>query len=159
MESASGSIYVSTVGRVLKWARSQSLWYISTGTGCCADEVLSTLGCRYDLERFGCLPQTEPRHADLLIICGMISYKSAAYLREVYDTMLDPKYVLAVGACAACGGPFAPEFSYSVVPGADRLVPVDVYVPGCPPRPEAIMNGLISLQERINGRTRDQLKN
>ena len=146
-----GSFYLSTVGRLLKWARSRSLWYVSTGTGCCADEVLSSLGCRYDLERFGCLPQVDARQADLLIVCGMVSYKAAPYLKNVYDAMLNPKYVLAVGACANCGGPFSPEFSYSVVPGVDQVIPVDVYVPGCPPRPEAIMNGLIALQEKISG--------
>jgi NADH-quinone oxidoreductase subunit B len=97
------------------------------------------------------VPQADPRQADLLIVCGMVSYKSAPHLRALYDAMLPPRYVLAVGACASSGGPYAPEFSYSVVPGVDRLVPVDVYVPGCPPRPEAIMNGLITLQEKIRG--------
>ncbi len=146
-----GSFYLSTVGRLLKWASSRSLWYLSTGGGCCADEVLSAMGCRYDLERFGCLPQVDPRQADLLIVCGMVSYKVAPHLKSLYDAMLAPKYVLAVGACANCGGAFSPEFSYSVVPGVDRVIPVDVYVPGCPPRPEAIMNGLIALQEKICG--------
>jgi NADH-quinone oxidoreductase subunit B len=84
----------------------------------------------------------------------LVSYRAARHLREIYDSMLEPKYVMAVGSCASCGGPFAPEFSYAVVPGADRILPVDVYVPGCPPRPEAIMNGLITLQERICGRER-----
>ncbi len=152
-----GSFYTSTVGKFLNWARSQSLWYISTGPGCCADEVLESLGCRYDLERFGCLPQVDPSHADLLIVSGMVSYKSMPHLRAVYEAMLEPRYVLAVGACAACGGPFSPEFSYSTVPGVDRMIPVDVYVPGCPPRPEAIMNGLIALQEKIRGNPRADL--
>ena len=126
MMSGGGSFYLSTVGKVLKWARSQSLWYMSTGTGCCADEVLNSMGCRYDMERFGCLPQVDARQADLLIICGMVSYKAAPHLKALYDQMLSPKYVLAIGSCASCGGPFGPEYSYSVVPGADRLVPVDV---------------------------------
>ena len=151
MTVAKSSFYVSTVGKLLKWARAESLWYISTGSGCCADEVLNTLGCRYDLERFGCLPQVDPRQADLLVVSGIVSYKAAAQLREVYDSMLSPKYVLAVGACANCGGLFAPESSYSVIPGVERILPVDVFVPGCPPRPEAIMNGLIALQEKIRG--------
>ena len=146
-----GSFYLSTVGRLLKWAQSRSLWYVSTGSGCCADEVLNTIGSRYDLERFGCVQQVDPRQADLLIVSGMVSYKAAPHLKHLYDTMLNPKYVLAIGACASCGGPFNPEFSYSVVPGVDQVIPVDVYVPGCPPRPEAIMNGLIALQERISG--------
>ena len=146
------SFYLSTVGKVLQWARSRSLWYITTGSGCCADEVLDTMGCRYDMERFGCLPQVDPRQADLLIVSGMVSYKTAPHLKQLYDAMLTPKYVLAVGACANCGGAFSPQYSYSVVPGVDKVVPVDVYVPGCPPRPEAIMNGLIALQEKICGK-------
>ncbi|MCM2278022.1 MAG: NADH-quinone oxidoreductase subunit NuoB [Oligoflexia bacterium] len=154
----SGSFYVSTVGRVLKWARANSLWYTSTGAGCCADEVLNASGNRYDLERFGCVPQVDAKQADLLIITGMISYKAAPHLKAVYDSMPSPKYVIAVGACANCGGMFAPEFSYSAVPGADRIIPVDVYVPGCPPRPESIMNGLIALQEKINGTGRNHHK-
>ena len=149
MEAKSSSFYVSTVGRALEWARSESLWYISTGTGCCADEVLNTMGCRYDLERLGCLPQVDPRQADLLIVSGLVTYKAATHLRSVYEAMLGPKYVLAVGSCANCGGPYSYEQSYSAVSGVDRILPVDVYVPGCPPRPEAIMNGLIRLQEKI----------
>ncbi len=117
------------------------------------------MGCRYDLERFGCLPQVDPRQADLLIICGMVSYKIAPYLKELYDEMLAPKYVLAVGACANCGGPFSAESSYSVVPGVNQVIPVDVFVPGCPPRPEAIMNGLIALQEKISGQESHRLEN
>ncbi len=152
------SFYLSTLGRLLKWSRSRSLWYVSTGTGCCADEVLDSMGCRYDLERFGCLPQVDPRQADLLIVCGMVSYKAAAHLKSLYDSMLTPKYVLAVGACANCGGPFSPEYSYSVVPGVDQVIPVDVYVPGCPPRPEAIMNGLIALQEKISGQESSRIE-
>ncbi len=153
----SGSFYLATVGRFLKWAQTQSFWYISTGTGCCADEVLNTVGCQYDLERFGCLPQAEPHQADLLILSGMISHKAAPHVKALYDAMLSPKYVLAIGSCANCGGLYSPEYSYSVVPGADRIVPVDVYVPGCPPRPEAIMNGLLALQGKINGRRRVSL--
>lgn len=147
----SGSFYLSTVGQLLKWSRSRSLWYLSTGTSCCADEVLDAFGCRYDLERFGCIPQVDPRQADLLIVTGMVSKKIAPHLRRLYDEMLVPKYVIAVGACANCGGLFSSEYSYSVVSGVDKIVPVDVFVPGCPPRPEAIMNGLIALQEKICG--------
>lgn len=148
------SFYTSTVGKVLKWARANSLWYLNIRSGCCADEVLNTFGSRYDIERFGCVPEVDPRHADLLIVSGAVSYKAARELRAIYDAMLAPKHVLAIGACACCGGPFAPEFSYSTVPGADRIIPVDVYVPGCPPRPEAILNGLITLQEKIIGHER-----
>jgi NADH-quinone oxidoreductase subunit B len=117
------------------------------------------MGCRYDLERFGCLPQVDPRQADLLIVCGMVSQKIAPYLKQLYEEMLPPKYVLAVGACANCGGPFSGESSYSVISGVDQVLPVDVLVPGCPPRPEAIMNGLIALQEKISGQESNYLKN
>jgi NADH-quinone oxidoreductase subunit B len=120
---------------------------------------MNSVGCRYDLERFGALPQVDPRQADLLIVTGMVSYKAATHLRQVYDRMLAPKYVLAIGACSTCGGPFATEFSYSAVGGVDRILPVDVYVPGCPPRPESIMNGLIALQEKIRGTDRAHLSN
>ena len=153
-----GSFYLSTIGRAMKWAQSRSLWYISTGNGCCADEVLNTMGSRYDLERFGAVPQVDPCQADLLIVCGMVSKKAAPHLKQLYDSMLEPRYVLAIGACANCGGPFAPEFSYSVEAGANQVVPVDVYVPGCPPRPEAIMNGLIALQEKISGQEPNRIE-
>ena len=145
------SLYLSTVGKAMRWAQANSLWFTSTGSGCCADELLSTIGCRYDLERFGCVGQSEPSQCDLLIVSGMVSQKAAPYLRELYESMLQPRFVLALGSCASCGGPFAPEYSYAVLPGVDQVVPVDVYVPGCPPRPEAIMNGLITLQQRIAG--------
>src|SRR2546430_1573526 len=95
-----GGFLFSTLDRVLSWSRSKSLWFFSTGTGCCADELLETYGCRYDLERFGCVPQVDPRQADLLIVSGAISQKAAPFLRQAYDSMVAPKYVLAVGACA-----------------------------------------------------------
>jgi NADH-quinone oxidoreductase subunit B len=148
----SASFYASTIQHLFRWARSRSLWYLSASGGCCADEVLNAMGCRYDLERFGCIPQVDPRQADLLIVCGVVTRKAAPYLKKLYDEMPAPKYVLALGACASCGGPFSPEFSYSVLAGAEQLFPVDVYVPGCPPRPEAIMNGLMALQEKICGK-------
>ena len=144
-------IYTSTIGKILSWSRANSLSYISTGSGCCADEVLNSAGCRYDLERFGCVPQVDPAHADLLIINGFVSEKAEPYLRALYDAMKNPKYVLAVGACASGGGLFAPERSYAVRKIPLNIVPVDVFVPGCPPRPEAIMDGLIELQEKIRG--------
>src|SRR3954471_16488323 len=149
--------YLSTIGKALKWATSESLWYSATGGGCCADELLNTMGARYDLERFGCVQQADPKQSDLLIVSGMVSYKAAPYLKAIYDEMLSPKYVLSLGSCANCGGPFSPDISYSVVPGVDQVLPVDVYVAGCPPRPEAIMNGLIALQEKISGKRRAEL--
>lgn len=151
MKAKVSGFALSSVERVMSWARSRSLWYISTGSGCCADEVLNAAGCRYDIERFGCLPQVDPRQADLLIVNGIVSYKAAPHLLALYDQMLSPKYVMAIGACACSGGAFGPESSYAAMAGVDRLIPVDVYVPGCPPRPEAIMDGLINLQRKIHG--------
>jgi NADH-quinone oxidoreductase B subunit len=145
----STSFCLSTLGNALSWARSNSLWHLSTGSGCCADEVLNTLGARYDIERFGSIAQIDPRQSDLLIVNGSVSLKAAPYLRELYDAMLEPKYVMAIGSCASGGGLFGPKYSYATTAGAKEVLPVDVYVPGCPPRPEAIMNGLISLQEKI----------
>lgn len=155
MSKTTGSFYLTQLTKVLNWASSRSLWYSSITGGCCVDEVLSSLGARYDLERFGCVQQIDPGQADLLIVAGAVTYRSAPHLREIYESMGQPRYVIAVGSCANCGGTFAPEYSYSVIPGVDRVIPVDVYVPGCPPRPEAIMNGIIALQERITSGSRD----
>ena len=143
--------FLSTVDRLLSWARANSLWYRRTGISCCADEFFSTIGCRYDLERFGCQGASEPSQADLLVVSGAVTQKAAPELRKIYDQMLGPKYVMALGSCAAKGGAFGSHDSYSVVQGLAEILPVDVYVGGCPPRPEAIMNGLITLQEKIVG--------
>jgi NADH-quinone oxidoreductase subunit B len=148
------SFYLSTIGKVMNWARAQSLWYTHTGSSCCADEVLNSMGCRYDLERFGAVEQQDAQQADLLIISGVVTDKLAPHLKALYESMRSPKYVLAVGTCANSGGLFSPQHSYCVKAGASSVVPVDVYVPGCPPRPEAIMDGLIALQERIRGKER-----
>lgn len=147
------------INQLKNWAQAHSLWYITATSGCCADEVIQTVGARYDLERFGCLPQPDPRQADLLIVNGVVTKKSAPELKRLYDSMLEPKYVLAIGACANCGGLFSPDASYSTLAGVDEIIPVDVYVPGCPPRPEAIMNGLIALQEKISETGRIRKKN
>ncbi len=126
------------------WARSHSLGFYSVLGGCCADELFQTVGCRYDLERLGCFQKFDPGQADLLIVNGGITEKAAPYLKRVYDSLLQPKYVMALGACACSGGVFGAQ-------GVGRLFPVDLFVAGCPPRPEAIMNGLIMLQGKIRG--------
>lgn len=144
----------STFGQLLSWARGRSLWFYSTGAGCCADEVLSTLGCKYDLERFGCVPQVDPRQADLLIVNGFINLKATEELKKIYQLMVSPKYVLAIGACACGGGAFHFNQSYMASARVQDIIPVDVFVPGCPPRPEAVMNGLLALQEKISGKPR-----
>ncbi len=141
--------FISKLTDAVRWARAGSLWYYAVQSGCCADEVLEALGSRYDLERFGCLPQSDPTQSDLLIVSGVVTRKAAPYIIDVYDRMPEPKYVIAIGSCANCGGIFSEDRSYTGLSGAGRILPVDVYVPGCPPRPEAIMNGLITLQEKI----------
>jgi NADH-quinone oxidoreductase subunit B len=138
----------TTFSRAQQWAQSKSFWYFSIRSGCCADEVLDAKGCRYDLERFGCIERTEPNQADLLIISGLITEKMAPFVLDIYSKMLTPKYVLAIGACACSGGLFSKK-------GLDEFIPVDVHVPGCPPRPEAIMHGLITLQEKVSGKKRN----
>lgn len=134
---------------VVTWAQASSLWYYTISGGCCANEMLSLQGCRYDLERFGCLPQSHPEQADLLIVSTAVTERMAEVVREVYARMPHPRYVMAVGACANSGGAFDTNVTYAGAQPLDKIVPVDVYVPGCPPRPEAIMNGLIRLQEKI----------
>lgn len=146
------TVHLSTLEKVGGFCQSQSLWYFHIPGGCCADELLNTFGCRYDLERFGCRPVLNPQHADLLLISGGISQKAAPYLQTLYHEMPSPKYVVAIGACAITGGLFAPQQGGSSLPGLDSLIPIDVYIPGCPPRPEAIMNGLIALQEKVKQR-------
>ncbi len=139
----------NTLSKGGKWAMASSLWYYPVATGCCADELLNTEGCRYDLERFGCVPQVSVEQADLLIVSGVVTRKLAPYLRELYDRMASPKHVLAVGACAASGGAFGRDLSYSTLLGVDTIMPVDIFVAGCPPRPEALMNGVLELQKKI----------
>ncbi len=144
------SAFVSAkINDVVTWAQASSLWYYTVAGGCCANEMLSLQGCRYDLERFGCLPQAHPEQADLLIVSTAVTERMAEVIRDVYARMPIPKYVMSVGACANSGGAFDTAVSYAGVRPLDQVIPVDVFVPGCPPRPEAIMNGLIRLQEKI----------
>jgi NADH-quinone oxidoreductase subunit B len=133
--------------KLIDWGRENSVWPASFGLACCAIEMMSTGGSKFDISRFGSeLFRASPRQADLMIVSGRVSQKMAPVLREVYDQMPDPKWVIAMGDCAACGGIFN---NYAIIQGVDRIVPVDMYVPGCPPRPEALLDGIIKLQERI----------
>jgi NADH-quinone oxidoreductase subunit B len=133
--------------KLADWSRKSSLWPMTFGLACCAIEMMATSASRYDLARFGSeLFRASPRQSDLMIVSGRVSQKMAPVLRQLYDQMPEPKWVIAMGDCASCGGVFN---NYAILQGVDRVVPVDVYVPGCPPRPEALIDGIIKLQERI----------
>jgi NADH-quinone oxidoreductase subunit B len=138
---------VTRVEDVLNWARKNSAWYLLFGTACCAIELMQTGGPRTDLERFGMTPRASPRQADLIIVAGTVTYKMATRIKTLYDQMPEPKYVISMGSCSNCGGLF--QLAYSVLKGIDQVIPVDVYVPGCPPRPEALLEGIMKVQERM----------
>jgi NADH-quinone oxidoreductase subunit B len=140
-------LLLTTVERGINWARSNSIWPATFGLACCAIEMMAAGASRFDLARFGAeVFRASPRQADLMIVAGRVSVKMAPVLRQVYDQMPEPKWVIAMGACASCAGVFN---NYAIVPGVDRIVPVDVYVPGCPPRPEMLIEGIMLLQKKI----------
>jgi NADH-quinone oxidoreductase subunit B len=140
-------ILLTTVDAVTGWARKNSIWPLGFGLACCAIEMMSTFASRFDLSRFGMeVMRASPRQADLMIVAGRVSVKMAPVLRRLYDQMPNPKWVISMGACASCGGVFN---NYALVQGVDRVVPVDVYVPGCPPRPEQLIDGIRILMDKI----------
>lgn len=138
----------TSLDMVINWARTSSLWPVSFGLACCAIEMMHASAARYDLDRYGTFYRPTPRQSDVMIVAGTLCNKMAPALRTVYDQMADPKWVIAMGSCANGGGYF--HDSYSVVRGVDRIVPVDIYVPGCPPTAEALLYAFIQLKERIN---------
>mgnify|MGYP001614081881 CR=1 FL=1 len=138
---------LTTVTKVVNWARSNSLWPMTFGLACCAVEMMHAGASRYDLDRFGIMFRPSPRQSDVMIIAGTLTNKMAPALRKVYDQMPNPKWVISMGSCANCGVYY--YYSYSVVRGCSTIIPVDIFVPGCPPNPEALLFGIIQLQNKI----------
>jgi NADH dehydrogenase (ubiquinone) Fe-S protein 7 len=145
---------ISKVDALINWARKGSMWPMTFGLACCAVEMMHTAASRYDLDRFGIVFRASPRQSDVMIVAGTLTNKMAPALRKVYDQMPEPRYVVSMGSCANGGGYY--HYSYAVVRGCDRIVPVDIYVPGCPPTAEALLYGLLQLQKKI-GRERHLL--
>ena len=140
-------IVTASLEQLVNWSRSSAMWPLLFGLACCAIEMMGAQGANYDLSRFGMeINRASPRQADLMIVAGRVSRKMAPVVRRLYDQMADPKWVIAMGDCAACGGVFN---NYAIVQGVDEIVPVDVYVAGCPPRPEALIDGIIHLHEKV----------
>lgn len=151
LEQKLGSLGIVTLRleEAVNWARSNAIWPMLFGLACCAIEMMSTQASDFDLSRFGMeLMRASPRQSDLMIVAGRVSHKMAPVVRRLYDQMPDPKWVIAMGDCASCAGVFN---NYAIVQGVDEVVPVDIYVAGCPPRPEALIHGIIQLQEKIKG--------
>ena len=141
------NIVVGSLDKFLSWSRSTSPWFFQFGLACCAIEMMATAAARHDLERIGMMPRSSPRQADVMIVAGTVTMKMALRVKKLYEQMANPKYVISMGSCANGGGYY--HYSYSVVRGCDRIVPVDVYVPGCPPTAEALLYGILQLQRKI----------
>ncbi len=151
-KTGQGGVIVTKFDDLINWARLSSMWPLGFGLACCAIEFMSTAGTPYDLDRLGVFPRASPRQSDVMIVMGTVTFKMADRLRRLYEQMAEPKYVISMGSCSNCGGPYW-QHGYHVVKGVDRIIPVDVYVPGCPPRPEALIGGLLKLQEKIRQET------
>ena len=161
-KKSGGNILLTTVDGLINWGRKNSIWPLTFATSCCGIEMMAAGAARHDFARFGIeVYRASPRQADVIVVAGTIVHKMAPVLKRLYDQMADPKYVIAMGACAISGGPFFAN-SYSVVRGVEHVIPVDVYIPGCPPRPEALLYGVMQLQRKIETETimvkRDPIK-
>jgi NADH-quinone oxidoreductase subunit B len=156
-EELQGQVSITTIDKIYNWGRRNSIWPMMFGLACCAIEMIGVAASRYDFSRFGMeVMRASPRQADLMIVSGTVTKKMVPQIVRLYNQMPEPKYVLAMGACASGGGPF--KEGYSVVSGIDKFVPVDVYIPGCPPTPQALLNGLIKLQEKIDKQSISQVR-
>jgi len=147
-EHMEGNIILTSIDKVLNWGRAGSPWALGFGLACCAIEMMATGASHYDLDRHGMFFRPTPRQADIMIVAGTVTLKMASRLRRLYEQMPDPKYVISMGSCSNCGGPYW-KYGYHVLKGVDQIVPVDVYVPGCPPRPEALIQGIMELKKKI----------
>ncbi len=143
-----GTLVATSLDKVLSVSRASSLWYLLFGTACCAIEMMCTGASRFDFDRFGMFFRASPRQADLMFVAGTITYKMAPRVQRLYEQMAEPRYVIAMGGCAVNGGPFYYD-SYAVLKGVDKIIPVDIYLPGCPPRPESLMEACLKLQDKI----------
>lgn len=151
------AVVTTKIDAVINWGREASLWPFVFGTACCAIEFMSTAASRYDISRFGAeVLRFSPRHADLLVVAGTVSYKQAPILKQIYDQMPEPKWVIAVGACASTGGFYD---NYTTLQGIDEIIPVDVYVAGCPPRPEAIIDAVLDIQRQLKREPSFEVRN